>query len=292
MVLTLFQKDCHMDQIIAKEGGLRLKGLTKKSQPGEPLISIVTVVLNNKEYIEETILSVIHQTYSNIEFVVVDGGSTDGTLEYIKKYEGSIDYWISEPDKGIYQAMNKSLKLVSGDYVHFLNSDDHFVDRRIIERIINHFISSKAQLIYGDILMFNKRKGFGWLRHSDVSQLYYLFKGIPQQAFFYDMDLFNKYGNFDESFKIIADLEFLLRVTRKFKIKTKYVKMPVVVFNAGATSSDMETIEKERVSVIETYYSRTTRMLFMNGFFRKQLAKNDLLYPKLSLIEKIVRKST
>lgn len=106
------------------EGGLRKKGYFQKSYTGKPLISIITVVLNSERYLEETILSVINQPYDNIEYIIIDGGSSDGTLDIIKKYENKINYWVSEKDSGIYEAMNKGIALVTGDWVNFVNSSD------------------------------------------------------------------------------------------------------------------------------------------------------------------------
>ena len=106
------------------EGGLRVKGCSKKSYKDKPLISIITVVFNGERYLEDTILSVINQTYDNVEYIVIDGGSTDSTLDVIKKYEDGIDYWVSEKDTGIYDAMNKGIDLVTGDWVNFVNSSD------------------------------------------------------------------------------------------------------------------------------------------------------------------------
>ena len=96
------------------EGGLRTKGYFKKSYDDKPLISIITVVFNGERYLEQTIQSVIDQTYDNVEYIIIDGGSTDGTLDIIKKYEDKIDYWVSEKDNGIYDAMNKGIKVCYG----------------------------------------------------------------------------------------------------------------------------------------------------------------------------------
>ena len=106
------------------EGGLRKNGHFKKSNSNRPLISIITVVMNGAQFLENTILSVIEQNYDNIEYIVVDGGSSDKTLKIIKKYEHIIDYWISENDNGIYDAMNKGLNLSRGEWINFMNAGD------------------------------------------------------------------------------------------------------------------------------------------------------------------------
>ena len=107
------------------EGGLRKRGLFKSALPSKPLITVITVVFNGEETLEETIASVINQSYDNVEYIIIDGESTDKTLDIIQKYDGVIDYWVSEKDKGIYDAMNKGLSLFLGDYVIHINAGDH-----------------------------------------------------------------------------------------------------------------------------------------------------------------------
>ena len=108
------------------EGGLRKSGRFKKDEPGKPLVTVVTAVYNAEDYIEETIQSVINQTYDNIEYIVIDGGSSDGTLEIIKKYENNIDYWISEKDSGLYEALNKGFSAANGTYMSYINAGDYY----------------------------------------------------------------------------------------------------------------------------------------------------------------------
>src|SRR3990172_7180600 len=114
---------------LKSEGGLRTKGIYRKSQEERPLISVITVVYNGAKYIEQTIQSVINQTYDNIEYIIVDGASTDNTLKIINKYEDRIDYWISEADSGLWNAMNKGVRLATGDILNFLNSDDFYITK-------------------------------------------------------------------------------------------------------------------------------------------------------------------
>ena len=108
------------------EGGLRIKLEFKQSLPNRPLITIITVVFNGEKYLQETINSIKNQTYNNYEFVVIDGGSTDKTMEIIKKNSNTIDYWVSEEDEGLYDAFNKGLSLARGDYIGIINSDDTY----------------------------------------------------------------------------------------------------------------------------------------------------------------------
>ena len=139
-------------------GGLRTKGITKKSSAKKPLITVITVVFNGEKTIEKTINSIINQTYDNIEYILIDGASTDNTLDIIKKYEDKIDYWQSEPDKGIYDAMNKGIRLALGDYIALLNADDWY------ELNTCEIVSKKIQLNHQDVY-------YGVLNYYENEQL-------------------------------------------------------------------------------------------------------------------------
>jgi len=132
------------------EGGLRTKSYLKKSYDDKPLISIITVVFNGEKYLEGTIQSVINQTYDNVEYIIIDGGSTDGTLEIIRKYEYLIDYWFSEPDEGIFDAMNKGVKISGGEWVNYMNSGDEFDRCEVVSTVFCRKEYSDAGVIYGD----------------------------------------------------------------------------------------------------------------------------------------------
>lgn len=120
------------------QGGLRLEGFFNRSSPEKPLISVVTVVFNAAAYLEQTIGSVINQTYDNIEYIIIDGASTDGSQEIIKKYESCIFYWLSEPDRGIVDAMNKGVQLSVGDYVLLLHADDYLLASDVIASAVQY----------------------------------------------------------------------------------------------------------------------------------------------------------
>ena len=115
-------------------------------------VTIVTVTYNAKDLLEETIHSVLNQTYTNIEYIIIDGNSTDGTFEIIKKYEDKIDYWVSEPDDGIYYAMNKAIEKASGEWINFMNAGDTFTNFDTVEYVINNK-STNAELLYGDFFI-------------------------------------------------------------------------------------------------------------------------------------------
>ena len=124
-------------------------------------VSIVTVSLNKKEFLEDCITSLINQTYKNIEYVIIDGGSNDGSLEIFNKYRGKIKKLVAEKDNGIFDAMNKGIDLASGEIVYFLNSDDRFFDNNVVENVVKYFTEDETvDFIYGNIKGFNRENAF------------------------------------------------------------------------------------------------------------------------------------
>jgi glycosyltransferase involved in cell wall biosynthesis len=135
---------------LTSEGGLRTRGkFHKQSTLVKPLVTVITVVRNGKEHLEDTIQSVLSQTYDNIEYIVIDGGSTDGTIDIIKKYDEQLAYWISEPDNGIYDAMNKGIAHATGEWINFMNAGDSFYTNDVIAKIFTNS-AVHADVIYGD----------------------------------------------------------------------------------------------------------------------------------------------
>ena len=213
------------------EGGLRLKGFYKSSNEEKPLVTVVTVVYNGAEYLEDTIKSVIEQTYDNVEYIIVDGGSTDGTLETIKKYEDAIDYWVSEPDKGIYDAMNKGIDLGSGKWINFMNAGDLFFNLEVFNEIaFNEHIH--FNLIYGD----KKFKGVS-VKALPVENIEFGIIHACHQSMFFSLD-FLKLNLFyyNVSYRIYADYDLVARLY-KFDNKMHYLNMPISVFQGGGVSS-------------------------------------------------------
>jgi glycosyltransferase involved in cell wall biosynthesis len=139
------------------QGGLRTNNYFKKSLDDRPLISIITVVFNGEKNLEKTIQSVISQTYDNVEYIIIDGGSTDATVNIIREYEDKIDYWVSESDKGIYDGMNKGIKTITGDWVCFLNSGDRFYNTVSIDVILK-YVHCNVNVIFGRVEVFSDKE--------------------------------------------------------------------------------------------------------------------------------------
>lgn len=227
------------------EGGLRTKGYFKKSYENKPLISIITVVFNGEKYLEETIQSVINQTYDNVEYIIIDGGSSDRTLDIIKKYENKIDYWISERDNGIYDAMNKGIRVSSGEWVSFLGADD-FLKKNAIESYLNalngdlkiKYISSKIELIN------NKKQVLSIVGKALEWNTFKKYMCVAHVGSLHHKSLFCKYGLFDISYKIAGDYEFLLRIAKNNNILFLN-KITARMINEGVSNQNIKVAFKE-----------------------------------------------
>ena len=195
------------------EGGLRMQKCFKKSFDGKPLVTVITVVFNGDAYLEDTIKSVINQTYDNIEYIIIDGGSTDRTISIIKAYEDKIDYWLSERDNGIYNAFNKGIRLAQGEWISFLGADDTYLESAIMDYIkclgndsdkIN-YISSKGELV--DVHNRTIRIiGKPWLWKEFRSQMKLIHVGS-----LHNKKLFDRVGLYNEKYRVAGDYELLLR---------------------------------------------------------------------------------
>jgi len=198
-----------------------------------PLVSIITVVLNRKDTIEFAIKSVLSQTYSNIEYIIVDGGSTDGTVDVIKKYNKYILKWISEPDNGIYDAMNKGIKMARGQIIGILNSDDVYADNKVIEVVVKAIEENNADCCWSDLVYVDRENTDKIIRYWKSSEFKEekLKRGWmpPHPTFFVKKWVYEKYGYFNLDFPIAADYELMLRLLEKYKIRSCYI--PKVLVN-------------------------------------------------------------
>lgn len=231
--------------------------------------SIITVCYNAAQTIEATILSVIEQTYPHIEYIVIDGGSDDGTISIINKYREKITYFVSEKDNGIYEAMNKGIAAANGDFISFLNADDYLVNKSVIKNItisIEKFGANKADVFYGDIIIYNPSTGTGNVWKPGRLNKLYLFRGtIPHPATFYNKEVFAKCGRFDTSFKIAGDYEWVIRAYVHYKIVFKHISNVSCIFLEGGLSTNDKASAitiKERKKIIEKYFNMTERIYY------------------------------
>jgi glycosyltransferase len=204
-------------------------------------ISIITSVYNNKTTISDSIESVLSQTYADIEYIVIDGASTDGTIDIVKRYEDRISIFKSEPDAGIYDGLNKGISLATGDIIGFLHSDDFYHDENVIEVVADTFKTHQTDSVYSDLVYVNKDNKDQVIRYwksSDFS-LKKLHRGWmpPHPTFFVKRDVYLEAGFFDTSFRIAADYDIILRFLGKHEITTKYIPKVLIHMRTGGESN-------------------------------------------------------
>jgi glycosyltransferase involved in cell wall biosynthesis len=204
-------------------------------------ISIITVAYNSAATILDTLRSVASQTYADIEYIVIDGGSRDDTVALVQRYAASKTILVSEPDKGIYDAMNKGLALATGDVVGFLNSDDILANKEVISKIANEFSDSKIDACYGDLV---------YVAQDDLSKVVRYWKSrsyepglcakgwMPAHPTFYvRRSVYQRHGGFDLSMKLQADFEMALKLLHTHQIRTKYLPEVLVRMRMGGASN-------------------------------------------------------
>ena len=219
------------------EGGLQTKGIfDKKSQLDKPLVSIITVCLNSEKYLEQTIQSVINQSYDNIEYIIIDGGSTDGTLDIIRKYENRIAYWVSEPDQGIYDAMNKGSINASGDYALYINAGDYLYCDNSIETSLRLGLRTEKYpfLIAGRVRFALDDQLLDWVLPINENKMY---KYHPQhQAVFISKSIYKKVF-YNPLLGLAGDNDFWVRLRRQGLFQAKYIDSIISVFRLGGVSN-------------------------------------------------------
>lgn len=202
-------------------------------------ISIITVCYNSATTIEKTILSVANQTYKNIEYIIIDGNSKDNTLAIIENHENTISNWISEPDKGLYDAMNKGIDLATGDLIGILNSDDTFNSNTVIEEIANFHTQNSIEASVGNIIQHKKNRNVVRIYSSRFWKPEKLKIGFmpPHPSIFLKKELFSKFGHYDLSFRIGADYELITRFFLKNNITWEYSGITTTAMLVGGLSS-------------------------------------------------------
>jgi glycosyltransferase involved in cell wall biosynthesis len=240
---------------------------------GNIKVTIITVSYNAQRTIEQTIQSVVNQTYNNIEYIIIDGGSTDGTVDVIKKYEDKIAYWISESDKGIYDAMNKGMDIATGDYIYFLGADDSLVEKSILDTISACLLENKCEILSARVWMVDEAYNLQKIsKQNIVKQM--IFKGamLPHQGMFVKAKLMKKY-HFDCNYKVAADYDFLMKCIKN-KVNIVYIDKSVAFFAISGMST---VFEKQR----EDEYNQ---IMQKNGFEKVQGVKNNFMKKALKKI--------
>ena len=266
-ILTL-----HENEKRQGKGGLRTKGYFKKSYDDKPLISIITVVYNGEKYLEETIQSVISQTYDNVEYIIIDGGSTDGTLEIIKKYEDQIDYWVSEKDNGIYDAMNKGITLATGKVIGLINADDWY-EKNTIKEIVDAFnINSHADIVYG-LLRYIKNELEYQIKAHNHNFLYEHM--IPHPTCFIKKSVYIQLNKYSLIYKSASDYDFMIRAKMA---NFNFIKLDTVLANfrrEGLSNvSEIGRIESLKIQ-------RKNKLISLKFYFFKMLLSKIREYIKI-----------
>lgn len=245
-------------------------------------ISIITSTYNSEKTVQETLESILNQTHQDIELLIIDGKSKDNTLEIVRRYErlfqGRLRY-ISEQDKGIYDAMNKGIQMATGDVVGILNSDDLYMDNKVVEDIANAFVQTNVDAIYGNLIFVDE---------DDTSKIVRVWKGSQYEpgsflngwhpahpTFYVRRDIYEKYGLFDISFDVSADFELMLRFIEKHRISNRYLDRTFIKMRMGGESTG--SIKK-----IITGNRNVLRAFEKNGF------KVSIVYPIKRLLPKAI----
>ena len=237
------------------EGGLRTKGYFKQSyrETSEvsekfavPLVTIITVVFNGEKHLEQTIQSVISQTYDNVEYIIIDGGSTDGTVDIIRKYEEVIDYWVSEPDAGISDAMNKGISLATGILINHLHAGDKFAADTTLSSVVSSYNSEGWRWCFGNQLLRSHTDDtiVGCFCPPKFSQkLLHIVNTIPHPTVFSERALIEEVNGFDNNYKCAMDYHLWLRFTQLSK--PKQFDYATAEFLLGGRSSDIKLALRE-----------------------------------------------
>lgn len=223
-------------------------------------VSIITVVYNNKDYVTDCLQSVLNQSYKDIEHIVIDGGSTDGTLKVIELYKKKLGYFVSEKDSGLYNALNKGIKKAKGDIIGILHSDDMFYSKDSIEQIVNIFKTENAEVVYANGMYVdrdNPSKIKRIYKSKPFKKNYLNFGWIPlHTTIFVKKEVFNKLGLYDESYSISSDYDISLRWFMDEKLKKVFLNKWLVIMRLGGkstTASLQKRKSKEDLKIIKKH---------------------------------------
>lgn len=249
-------------------------------------ISIITINYNNAAGLAATIQSVQAQNYPAIEYIIIDGGSTDGSATLVEELPVKPQYFVSEPDNGIFHAMNKGIQQATGEYLLFLNSGDYLLDQTGISSIFSE--NQTAGILYAQL---HTEKGN--IIYPAILDFTFFFKdSIGHPASFIRKELFDRFGKYNESYRIVSDWEFFLRTIIREKVSTRYFNFPLTFYNLEGMSNDSNNIElqlKERAVVLKEYFEKYYPLLLEKFFSNERelnLFKNSRAVSLLSRLMK------
>lgn len=266
------------------EGGLRTRGSVKSGNREAPLVTVITVVRNGIPLVERTIEAVLAQTYANVEYIVIDGASTDGTVDLLQHFDEELDYWMSEPDAGLYDAMNKGLALVSDPacYVMFANADDRLYEPDTIKNLVS--AGNGADFVYGKQVLTDGETSAvlgSAVRLNDLAR-----GNISHAATLVRRSVFATVGNFDLRYRLVADYDFVVRCFQQ-SVRSCFVDQIVSeVSMFGLSETQFRLLLKERLDVIATRFGGISRLAatgqiycydIPRNFLRGELRKRGLL---------------
>jgi glycosyltransferase involved in cell wall biosynthesis len=250
----------------------------------KPLISVITINYNNLEGLKKTTSSVLEQTWQEFEYIIIDGGSTDGSKEYLEDISNSIEYWISEPDSGVYNAMNKGIRVSNGEYLLFLNSGDWLFNHKVLDKVKDNLFNCDA--LYGNMLKVFPDKT---LLDKGVNGNELTFKtfgegNLNHQATFISKKLFKKYGLYDENLKIVADWKFFLIALGMNNSTVKYLDSEISYYDMTGLSSNINARDAERLRILQEeipfpiykdYLKLKEKEKFLNSTRMKMFIRTD-----------------
>ena len=237
-------------------------------------VSVITINRNNSVELRKTIKSVIDQTYTNIEYIIIDGASTDDSVDVIKEYADSISYWVSEQDKGIYNAMNKGVEKSTGEYVIFMNSGDSFYSKNVLTNVFS--IVQTADFLFGYSVVNGKRKNIKQTIPDNITFYHFYKYGMSHQATFTKKYLWNELGGYDENLSIVSDWSFAVKAIFLGNKSVATIKEYVALVDPTGVSgqdSSSRTMGKEKSDILNKYFG-----LFLADYKQLDKMKKFSLY--------------
>lgn len=251
-------------------GGRRVHGGQRKQ---EPLVTVITAVLNGEATLERAIRSVISQTL-RVEYIVVDGGSSDGTRSILRGYDHDIDYWISEPDDGIYHALNKGISLANGEWVYFLGADDALASATVISEVFSQ--RHRTKLLYGNVIHGDASRVYG----GEFNKKRMIFENVCQQAIFYRRELFTEIGYFDTKYCLLADWAFNIRAFGTKGVDPHHLDLVVADYSLAGASTTMLDLRfaADRLPLLRRYFGLQYYLRALSWRLMDQLRANFKKY--------------